>query len=330
MILILLSGGAGKRLWPLSSAERPKQFIPFFTNSYGEMISMTQRVWGQVNDSGLFSRVYISTTEEHGSFINEQLGKEVSVIVEPSCRDTYAAISLVVSYLTYVDKVNADEIIAIVPIDCYVEDEFFQYVNKLKDVILEKEPQIALLGVKPTYPAESYGYIKPNSMSSKSRVTDSLLVEQFVEKPAKEQAKQLIVEQALWNCGVVAFKLGEIHAIYESNGLDMNFDKLIDSYNTLPSTSFDYEIIEKAKHLEVLPYSGQWKDIGTWDALSQELPHSVSGIGKICENSVNTHLLNELEIPVLVLGLNDVIVSAGKYGILVAAKSHSNKLKNML
>ncbi|MGG4340418.1 sugar phosphate nucleotidyltransferase [Paenibacillus lautus] len=329
MRLVLISGGAGKRLWPLSSEDRPKQFIPLFSNNEGTMISMTQRVWEQINECGLFSHVYVSTIAEHESYIKKQLGKDVSLILEPCCKDTYAAISLVVSYLKCVENIGPNEIIAIVPIDCYVEVDFFQYIHRLQNVIREKEPQIALLGVKPSYPAESYGYIKTSDQNN-PQLNASMSVEQFVEKPREQLAKRLIAEQALWNCGVVAFRLGEISSLYEANGVELSYDKLLYSYDTLPSTSFDYGITEKARHIEVLPYNGPWKDIGTWDALSEELPQSVIGNGKICENSVNTHLLNELEIPILVLGLKDVIVTAGKHGILVAAKSHSSTLKNML
>jgi len=327
--IVLLSGGHGKRLWPLSSADRPKQFIPIFDDGNGARISMAQRMWGTIRRLGLGQVTRVATNERYASMLRDQIGSEAGLIMEPECRDTYAAVALTASYLRDVERTDPNETVVILPIDSYAGEDFFHALQAMDTALAESDPQLVLMGATPAYPAETYGYIVPDR-SAAIEGSASLRVAQFVEKPDRAEAAALIGRQALWNCGVVAAKLGRLLSLYEEKGIPTRFELLMRQYETLPITSFDYGIVEQADHIEVIPFGGKWKDVGTWDALSEELAHAVTGAGAISDDSVNTSIVNELDVPVMALGLKDVIITAGKEGILVAARGHSARIKDLL
>lgn len=126
--------------------------------------------------------------------------------------------------------------------------------------------ELALLGVLPTYPSEKYGYIIPDSAKG-----DVWRVREFKEKPDERTAKRLIDKGALWNCGVFAFKLDYLKNIIESYYELSTFDDIRDHYAVFPKNSFDYEVVEKASSVAVVPYEGSWKDLGTWNTLTEEM-----------------------------------------------------------
>jgi mannose-1-phosphate guanylyltransferase len=326
MKLVLLSGGSGKRLWPLSNDSRSKQFLKVLENKDGQLESMVQRVWRQLESVGLSDSAVVATSKSQLDMIQSQLGRKVPLIVEPERRDTFPAIALAATYLYSIQGVSLNEVVAVLPVDPYVEDEFFRKVSELGDSLLGSNANLALLGVTPTYPSEKYGYIVPeNSLEDQSYSK----VSHFKEKPNKEQARDLIEQQALWNCGVFAFKLDYIISLLSQKRFPIQYEKLLKRYNQLPKISFDYEVVEKAEHTIVLPYDGYWKDLGTWNTLTEEMAATLIGKGIISDDSKNTHLINELDIPVTVLGLSNVVVAASPDGILVSEKSASPRIKEL-
>jgi mannose-1-phosphate guanylyltransferase len=150
------------------------------------------------------------------------------------------------------------------------------------------------------------------------------------EKPNEEKAEQLIQKQALWNCGVFAFRLRYVIQLLEDKGFPINYEELSKQYQTLPQISFDYEVVEKANRIVVVPYDGYWKDLGTWNTLTEEMKNNQIGRGIISGDSENTHLINELEIPVSILGLSNVVVAVSPDGILVTEKSASPRIKDFI
>ena len=326
MKLVLLSGGSGKRLWPLSNDARSKQFLKVLENQNGKLQSMVQRVWSQLENVNLADFAVIATSKSQVDMIQNQLGQDVPIIIEPMRCDTFPAIALASVYLHSVEGIRLDEVVAVLPVDPYVEDRFFDRVKDLEKTVLASGADLALIGVEPTYPSAKYGYIVPASKSSNS---DYLRVSHFTEKPSEEKAAELIKQGALWNCGVFAFKLDYIISLLQEKGFPTQYDGLLKQYDKLPKISFDYEVVEKTEHIVVLPYDGYWKDLGTWNTLTEEMATNQIGKGVIAA-SENTHLINELDIPVTVLGVSNAIVAVSPDGILVSDKAASPKIKELV
>lgn len=327
MNIILLSGGSGKRLWPLSNDVRSKQFLRLLNDINGNKQSMVQRVYGQIKKAQPDAHIVIATCASQIDAIRSQLNDTVDIVLEPERRDTYPAIALAAAYLSSVGRVNPNEVVAVLPVDSYVDDLFFLRVKELEDVLMTTNADLALIGVTPTYPSEKYGYIVP--MRNQER-NPFVKVSHFQEKPRKEQADELIEQQALWNCGVFAFKLGYILSELEDIGLPTDYLKLLNKYKALPKISFDYEVVEKAKNIIAIRYDGQWKDLGTWNTLTEEIANPIIGNGVLSEESLGTHLINELDIPIIVLGLSNVVVAASPDGILVTNKKDSPRIKDIV
>lgn len=328
MKLILLSGGSGKRLWPLSNDSRSKQFLKVLDNGHEMNISMVQRVWGQLNHVDLADSSVIATSRSQVDMLRNQLG-DVPLIVEPDRRDTFPAISLASSYLHSEMKVSLDEIIAVCPVDHYVADSYFEHMKGFENAFQENEDlELALMGVQPTYPSTKYGYIIPSERSSKTY--NYFHVKGFQEKPTEAVADILIQQNALWNCGVFAFRLKYMIKLLENRELPTAFQELYKSYHHMPKISFDYEVVEQAKQVVVLPYEGFWKDLGTWNTLTEEMSTSILGKGKICPDSTNVHIVNEMDIPVIVIGMHNTVVASSPDGILISEKAKSHRIKEML
>ncbi|WP_144631401.1 sugar phosphate nucleotidyltransferase [Priestia megaterium] len=327
MKLVLLSGGSGKRLWPLSNDTRSKQFLKVLEGRDGQKESMVQRVWNQIETVGLNESTVIATSKLQRDMIRGQVGTDIPLIIEPERRDTFPAIALAASYLHSEEQASEDEIVVVLPVDPYVEDGFFERVKDLESVLRDSKADLALMGVTPTYPSSKYGYIVPEG---KVQGDSYFTVDCFTEKPSEEAAVGLINQRALWNCGVFAFRLGYLLQILQEKKLPLQFETLHKEYTTLPKISFDYEVVEKARHIVALPYDGYWKDLGTWNTLTEEMATSQIGKGVLTDDSANTHLVNELDIPVTVLGVKDVVVAASPDGILVADKASSPKIKEII
>jgi len=327
--LVLLSGGSGKRLWPLSNDARSKQFLKVLEDKNESLESMVQRVWNQLKNVGLAESSVIATSKSQVDMIHSQLSNEADLIVEPMRRDTFPAIALAASYIYSVKKASLDEVVAILPVDPYVDDAFFNRVKELERVVQESKAQLALIGVTPTYPSSKYGYIVPAEEKEESKA-DYLSVNRFTEKPSEAAAADLIKHSALWNCGVFAFKLEYVISILEAKGWPTDYEKLLKQYSTLPKISFDYEVVEKTQDIVVLPYDGYWKDLGTWNTLTEEMGTVKIGKGVISEDSEGVHLINELDIPVTVLGASNLVVAVSPDGILVSDKESSPRIKELV
>lgn len=325
MKLILLSGGSGKRLWPLSNDSRSKQFLRVLPAPGGEKESMVQRVLRQVHEVDLLHNTYIITGKAQAEVIRNQVGEQIPLIIEPERRDTFAAIMLAVAYIHSTTSADSDETIVIMPVDPYVEPEFFQTIRQLDHVLHNRDCSLALIGAEPTYPSEKYGYILTEELSG-----DVRNVKRFAEKPKEELARGFIEQGALWNCGVFAGRLDFFLWLLQERHLPTDFDSLKAQYGSIRKNSFDYEVVEHLDRIAVIPYTGYWKDLGTWNTLTEEMSEPISGKGIRSEDSHNTHIINELDIPVAVLGASNLIVAASPDGILVADKEQSPRIKEIL
>lgn len=321
MHIILLSGGSGKRLWPLSNDVRSKQFIRLFKDEKGNYESMVQRVYRQVASVDKNAKITIATSKTQVSAIHNQLGDNVSVCVEPMRRDTFPAIALAATYLHDEEGVGEDEVIAVCPVDPYVDNSYYEAVASLESIVKEGTSNITLMGIEPTYPSEKYGYIIPEDKAQVSKVGE------FKEKPDTETAKKYLQQGALWNAGVFAFKLGymldKAHRMLDYK----DYRDLYARYGECPKISFDYAVLEKEPSISVTRYSGQWKDVGTWNMMSEVMADNTKGNATLDETCSNVNVVNELDIPILVMGAKNMIVAASSDGILVSDKERSGYMK---
>lgn len=320
MNIILLSGGSGKRLWPLSNDVRSKQFIKLFKN--GDVYeSMVQRVCRQIHTVDPQAKITIATSKSQASAIKNQLGEKVSICVEPCRRDTFPAIALASAFLHYEEGVSPDEAVVVCPVDPYVEDSYFESVGVLQSLAQQGAANLTLMGIEPTVPSDKYGYIIPEN---DSRVSP---VKEFKEKPDVETAKGYLARKALWNAGIFAFRLG--YLLDKAHGM-IDFEDYRDlfaKYDSLTKISFDYAVVEKEPSIQVLRYGGSWKDVGTWNMMTEVMADKTKGKAILDDTCVNTNVVNELNIPILCMGCRDMIVAASGDGILISDKERSGAMK---
>ena len=321
MNIVLLSGGSGKRLWPLSNDIRSKQFIRIFQGQDGEYESMVQRVYRQIKAVDTDATVTIATSRTQVSAIHNQLGNEVGISIEPCRRDTFPAIALATAYLHDVQGVSEDDAVVVCPVDPYVQKEYFEALKELGRLAGEDTANLTLMGIEPTYPSEKYGYIIPASKDEVSKVST------FKEKPDAKTAETYIAQGALWNGGVFAYKLKYVlNRAHELIDFTDYYD-LFKKYDTLEKISFDYAVVEKEADIAVMRFRGEWKDLGTWNTLTEAMEETCVGDATLNETCENVHVINELAVPVLCMGLKDVVVAASPEGILVSDKEQSSYIK---
>lgn len=321
MNIILLSGGSGKRLWPLSNDIRSKQFIKIFKREDGTYESMVQRVYRQIRRAVPGATVTIATSRTQVSAIRNQLGEDVNVCVEPCRRDTFPAIALAAAYLRDVKGVAEEEPAVVCPVDPYVDEEYFEAIARLGDLAVSKDVHLALIGIEPTYPSEKYGYIIPGDTG------DISAVEAFKEKPDKDLAEEYIAKGALWNGGVFGFKLQYLlEKTQELTGFS-SYEDLLQQYEGLEKISFDYAVAEKEDRIQVMRFQGKWKDLGTWNTLTEAMDERTVGQALLNETCENLHVINELNVPIVCMGLTNAVVAASAEGILVSDKEQSSYIK---
>lgn len=324
--VVLLSGGSGTRLWPLSNSSRSKQFLKVLPGPGGTRVSMVQRVLSQVRAAGAGVDITIATAESQADAIRSQAEGEYSLVLEPERRDTAPAIMLACAHLSMERGTDPSDTVVVMPIDTYADQAYYDGVAELDRAVREGSAELVLLGVEPTFPSSKYGYVVPAS-------TDAvpMPVARFTEKPSEADAARLIGEGALWNCGVFAFRLGWLTGI-ASGYLDTgSFEEFRSRYSELPRNSFDYEVVEGARSVAVVPYSGTWKDLGTWNTLTDEMADAVTGRASVDPATCsNVHVVNETGLPVAVAGISDAVVAATPDGILVASKAASAGIKSLV
>ncbi len=325
MNIILLSGGSGKRLWPLSNDVRSKQFIKLFRKQGAvgtiDYESMVQRIYGQIKSVIPDAQITIATSKAQISAIHNQLGTDVAISLEPCRRDTFAAIALATAYLHDIKRVPVSEAVVVCPVDPYVEEGYFECIEGLFNAAQNGEKKLVLMGIEPTYPSEKYGYIKP------AYDADGSVSYTFTEKPDAVTAAKYISEGALWNGGVFAYKLS--YVLDKSKELlgTSDYSELFSNYENLKKISFDYAVVENETSIDVLRYSGTWKDLGTWNTLTEAMDEHVIGEGVLDETCENVHVINELDVPILGMGLKDVVIGASPDGILISDKKQSSFIK---
>ena len=294
MKIVLLSGGSGERLWPLSNTTMSKQFLKVLDNNE----SMLQRIFRQICLHFSMNDIYVSAPKEQVELILTQIPiNDDHIIIEPSRKGTYASIRLASAYLRECDN------ICVIPVDSYVNDDFFSILKQIPH-----NDKISLIGIKPTCPSEEYGYIVPNGKEFT-----------FKEKPDKQLAEKYISEGALWNAGIFCFN----PKLFQDEYLD-----IINNYEYLEKNSFDCAVLEKQHDFNVIEYSGLWKDIGTWNTFFEEM--YVDSKNVAVNNCFNTHVINCTDKFTIVSGINDSVVAITNDGVLVSSKEDTKDIKQFV
>ena len=294
MKVIILSGGCGERLFPISNSIMSKQFLRVLDNKE----SMLQRIFRQISLYIPKEDIYISSTQDQTEIVLNQIPIEKEhIIIEPYRMGTYASVRLICAFFNHAEQ------ICIVPSDSYVDDSFFKILTSLPN-----DNKISLIGIHPTYPSERYGYIIPDKEKY-----------YFKEKPTIKQAEHYVNNGALWNSGIFSF---------HSNLFQDNYNELLATYHQLEKTSFDKAILENKDDFNVIEYVGEWKDIGTWNALSEKM--HINNKNVIVNNSKNTQVVNFLDKIVVVSGIDNSIIAIADDGILISSKNDAEKIKNLV
>lgn len=323
MKIVLLSGGSGKRLWPLSNDARSKQFLRLLESPTGKAESMIQRIVRQINEAQLTDDITIATNVSQRDAIQSQLGNQVETVTEPQRRKTFPAIALATAYLALEKKCDREEVIVVMPCDPYTEASYFDTIKRMADAVRRNVANLVLMGIKPSYPSTKFGYILPGVCQE-----GICSVRRFREKPCRELATEFLEEGAYWNSGVFAFKLGYMMDIVRNYLATDTFAQFRARFEELPAINFDYEVAEKETSLAVLPYEGLWEELGTWGALAKRLKDNTSGNVFLGQHVENVSVINELEIPLLCEGVNNLIVAASPDGIVVCDKEASEQIKD--
>ncbi|RRJ67274.1 hypothetical protein EHV15_33370 [Paenibacillus oralis] len=322
--IILLCGGKGSRLWPLSYPGRTKPFIPLF-ESGGKKYSAIQRIWHQLQRSGLSRFACILIGPDQRKILLEQLGDSVPYLVEPSGRGTYPAIVYAAASLNSLNQ--ADEMFLVLPADFYVEDDFFDLLWKLEPSLIRSGAKLALIGTKPTGASERFGYIVTGAKDNSQRC-EYMTVERFVEKPLQNEAMALVAQGGWWNCGAAAVTRSTLVHLLEQDGFELDSSMISRRFHELEQISFDYKVLQRTRDIIMLPFEGKWRDLGSWDVWEQ-VRREQRGREMEERSGRKVTIINETELEVKVEGVDDVLVVVSTAGVLVRRIGRSQELRQM-
>lgn len=335
MITVIIAGGSGTRLWPLSTPDYPKHLLKLIDDE-----SLLQATFKRAQR--LSDKIYVITEASHAHHVKEQLPElgEDSFIVEPGRRGTASCI------VAALHKIQAnhdtDEPIAFIHADHYIRDvNGFAASFKVAATESQKYKKLVLVGVEPTYPATGFGYIQKDKALDDSSLIYS--VHSFKEKPAFEVAQNYLESgQYLWNCGYFIGSLSvflqlmgkfapDLKKDYELLLATKDEDSFKKTYLSFENNTIDYALIEKAQNLLVVPASFDWMDVGSFGDLhkasnTDELGNHKRGKVIEIDGVENSYIRSEDGKPIAVIGLDNIVVVDTPNGILVARKDLAQKV----
>ena len=340
---LIMAGGKGTRFWPLSTEEKPKQFL----NLIGEE-TMIQMTVNRIKPIIPLERIFVSTGEMYVDLVKEQLPElpEKNIIVEPEGRNTAPCIAL---SAFVINRYYNDATIVVLPSDHLIkdEDEFRKVVNSADEFVNKNYESIITLGMKPTRPETGYGYIRYSDEAVKVNNHKVVKVDAFVEKPNKEKAEMYLAEgNYLWNGGMFLWNVNNILnqikkyspntysalEVIETVEEEKLQETINENYKNTEAISIDYAVLEKSSDIHVIPSNFGWDDVGSWEALERyrdkdEAGNVLVGDTKTVEGENN--LVISSSQSVVVEGLSDIYVIEHDGKILVGRKSNVANVKEL-
>ena len=350
IIPIILAGGTGSRLWPLSRKSFPKQFLNLLDHNY----TMLQSTYKRIENLADISRPIVICNEEHRFIVGHQM-KEINVepleiLLEPEGRNTTPAITIAaLKALDIYKNTNIEPILLILSSDHQIKD-----INKFHTAIknsieLSLKDNLIIFGVPPTYPATGYGYIKSDKQLDHNEY-NPIKVDKFIEKPDEKTAKYLIRDKKYtWNSGMFVFKataiLDEIKKFapevfknceecLEKSKVDLDFLRLEEkSFKSCANTSIDISVFEKTKKAFVIPLNCGWDDVGNWESIWKISKKDLNGNslnGKVLAHNTKDSIIRSEDKLVVGIGLENIVIVETKDAVLVANKECSQSIKNVV
>ena len=338
MKAIILAGGSGTRLWPVSRYGLPKQFIKL--NGGKSLLCQTVERLAAVVP---LRDIYVITNDDYRFHVQEDLRSvspaiENNVILEPVGRNTAPAIALVLKYCAEKLKCPKDEVIFICPSDHIIEpvEKFARYAHQAEAAA--KSGSIVTFGIKPGRPETGYGYIKKGG---KARGDGGVCkVEKFAEKPDMKTAEKYVAAgDYYWNSGMFAFTIGTMLAEFRayapeiSRRLGATLAKLTADFRNMPSISIDYAVMEKSRKAAVLPIDILWSDVGSWDSLPEVIKPDPDGNVKVGDvlslDTKRTIVMGEGRL-ISTIGLKDLIIVDTADALLVVKRGQAQRVKEVV
>ena len=337
MKIVILAGGSGTRLWPLSRQDYPKQFIKInseFSFFQGTVLRLLKKYQAQ--------DIMISSQRQYKFHIISDLlkilpqDKMPHLIFEPQSKNTFGALLAVLNYSLQKLKLSREDIITLLPSDHIIspDDKFQDYLDLAQKAALQD--YIVVLGIEPKNNNSGYGYIRTSK-----NMDIGLKVESFIEKPSESVIKKLLsARNCFWNAGIFSFKVKTMLDEIGKNMpqavpfLEMEWEKFLESFKKLPSISIDNAIMEKTGRAVLIPLKDlYWNDIGSFESLYEILDKDKAGnvlIGNIlAPDTANSFLLSNKRL-ISALGVEDLLVIDTADALLIASKTKSQKVKELV
>jgi len=342
MLPVIMCGGSGTRLWPLSRESLPKQFIPLFSEK-----SSFQTIAELLAGDSLFGDLIVITNEEYRFLVAEQLDQirvEAQIVLEPMRRDSGPAVAVAAEMAA---RRSPDTIVAILAADHAIGRPEALHAVLQDAVAAAAQGHIVTLGIEPDHPATGYGYIRRGAALAEG--TNIFRVEQFVEKPEAARAEGYIRDGYLWNSGnfifPAALMLEELHALepemaeavseaVSAARQDLQFLVLDeDAFARATQKSIDYAVMERTEHAAVVPASIGWSDIGTWSSVRELAAEGLSGnavIGDGILMDCNNVLVHSTGTLTTALGVKDLVIVTTRDAVLVAGTPQTGQVKDLV
>lgn len=340
---LIMAGGKGTRFWPLSTEEKPKQFLNLIGND-----TMIQMTVNRIKSIIPIDRIFVCTGERYVDLVKEQLPElpDKNIIVEPEGRNTAPCIALSAFVIKkYFNNAN----MVVLPSDHLIKDEeeFRNTILSANEYVKQNEEAIVTLGMTPSRAETGYGYIKCTTNESRVDNHKVIKVDSFVEKPNKETAKKYLEDgNYLWNGGMFLWSVENVLSQIQmyANDTYKALDKLQETeedkiqlfinenYKNTEAISIDYAVLEKSNNIYVIPSSFGWDDVGSWEALDRyrekdEAGNVLVGSAKVVESESNLVISSTQDI--VVEGLKDIYVIENDGKILVGQKSNVANVKEL-